>query len=303
MNESTDTSGIIEFSNLNTDANEFVIGVEFPDELFDFDKFNFTNFKRLGIPDSVNTKSNRDTFVTNCTGSNIITNKQVCMLMGNILTTSDNMTNTSKPIDEEIVTNTDKHYTFDEIYPTITNGTNYSAETMYYGTNPPLPSSPFYDIYKDNAITSISAITPTFTSTTFDKDRIVINIDNEYSEAKYGNDFAGDAWLFRPRGYLYITGRKEYFESSVGKVYFTTPWLEDLKDPKVAFSIAIDVWKNKKIPDSKTSFEVCKNGEGGANIYSRTLEIVGNKNEIEKAFNKFENVLLVFGLKDDFQLD
>ena len=29
MNESTDTSGIIEFSNLNTDANEFVIGVEF----------------------------------------------------------------------------------------------------------------------------------------------------------------------------------------------------------------------------------------------------------------------------------
>jgi hypothetical protein len=178
---------------------------------------------------------------------------------------------------------------------------------MYYGVNPPPPSSPFYDIYKDTLKNTSSAVTPTFTSSTFNENTISIAF-NGYTESKYGNDFPGDAWLFRPRGYLYITGRKEYFESSLGKLYFTIPWLAS-QTPKAAFAIAVDVWKNKKLPGEKgskeveTAFEICEKGDGGANIYTRTLNIVGNKNDISKAFNKFENVLLVFGLKDEFQLD
>ena len=54
---------------------------------------------------------------------------------------------------------------------------------------------------------------------------------------------------------------------------------------------------------TKTAFEICQEGQGGANIYTRTFTIVGNDKNIDLYFQNFENVLLAFNLKKDFQLD
>ena len=301
LKESTDVSNIFNFNDLNVDSNPYVIGVETPDGGFDFNKFSVTNFVgKFKVPVTVATETNLSKFSELCNENGIISNKQVCMFLANILTVSNNMQNLIKPNTLDVKDN--KYH--DDVFE---DGTIYSGETRHYGTNPPPPSSPFYDTYKDTTIDSISAITPTFTSTTINEDTVVIDINTD-SEIGPGNSFIGDKWLFRSRGYLYVTGRQEYFDSAYAKTNFTTPWELSLF-PETAFAIAVDVWKNKKLigekdtPEVKTAFEICQSGKGGANIYTRTFTITGNDKEIDLYFQNFENVLLAFNLKKDFQLD
>ena len=54
---------------------------------------------------------------------------------------------------------------------------------------------------------------------------------------------------------------------------------------------------------TKLLLKSVKRGKGGADFYTRTFTIVGNEKEIDLYFQKFENVLLAFDLKKDFQLD
>ena len=300
LKESTDVSNIFNFNNLNKDTNKYVIGVETPDDGFDFNKFSVTNFVgKFKVPVTAATETNLSKFSELCNENGIISNKQVCMFLANILTVSNNMQNLIKPNTLDVKDNKNHAVVFED-------GTIYSGETRHYGTNPPPPSSPFYDTYKDAAGT-ISAITPTFTSTTINEDTVVIDI-NRGSDIGPGNSFIGDKWLFRPRGYLYVTGRQEYFDRESTKSLFTKPW-KNSETPIGAFDIAVDVWKNKKqkgevgSPVTKTAFEICQAGSGGANIYTRTFTIVGNDKEIDLYFQNFENVLLAFNLKKDFQLD
>ena len=300
LKESTDVSNIFNFNDLNVDSNPYVIGVETPDGGFDFNKFSVTNFVgKFKVPVTVATETNLSKFSELCNENGIISNKQVCMFLANILTVSNNMQNLIKPNTLDVKDNKNHADVFKD-------GTIYSGETRHYGTNPPPQSSPFYDTYKDAAGT-ISAITPTFTSTTINEDTVVIDINRD-SDIGPGNSFIGDKWLFRPRGYLYVTGRQEYFDRESTKPLFTKPW-KNSETPIGAFDIAVDVWKNKKqkgevgSPVTKTAFEICQAGSGGANIYTRTFTIVGNDKEIDLYFQNFENVLLAFNLKKDFQLD
>ena len=290
LNESTDTSGLLDFTR-NSINEEYVIGVENPNVEFDFNKFTVSSFTRMGVPSSVATVENILAFKTilKSTGVSMTTNKQVCMLLSNIMLTSNNMVNLLKPITVDF--DKDRVGKFDD-------KTIYSGKTKNFGTNPPYPSNPFYEIYKD-AGGKISGITPTFTSDTVNINTIAIN--NSSYDNKFGNTYEGDGYLFRPRGYLYVTGREEYFTFQTTKSKFTTPWGISLT-PVTAFSIAVDVWVNKE-KDGKTAFSVCESGEGGANIYSRTVEIVGDSNNIRNAFNSFEKVLNIFDLKDEFQLN
>jgi hypothetical protein len=298
LNESTDTLGVLNLNN-PTNSKQYVIGVETANKEFDFDKFNVDNFvNKFGVPAAVATPTNLEAFKTLCKDNGIISNKQVCMFLSNILTVSNNMSRTLKP---DSIEETDP-----EFHSDFNDDTIYSEKTKHYGTNPPEPSSPFYDTYKDTTIDSISAITPTFTSDTINENTVVI-IGSSFKESP-GDIFEGDEWLFRPRGYLYVTGRQEYFDSAYAKTNFTTPWELSLF-PETAFAIAVDVWKNKKLsgekdtPEVKTAFEICEPSLGGADIYVRTFTIVGLKNDIDKHFEIFERVLTNFNLKKDYQLN
>lgn len=296
FSETTDVSNPFILDKTST-IGKYVIGVETPDGEFDFDKFSVTNFvNKFKVPSAVATESNLTIFKTKCISNGIKSNKQVCMFLANILTVSNNMANFEEP---NVISVDNKPLSFED-------GTIYSGKTRHYGTNPPPQSSPFYDTYKDTTQSSMSAITPTFTSTT-NANTVVIDIEQD-GEVGVGNLFVGDKWLFRPRGYLYVTGRKEYFKYKSTKSLFTRPWDVSLF-PDTAFGIAVDVWKNKRKDDkegtyeNKTAFKICEEGKGGADIYTRTFTIVGNETEIDLYFQKFENVLLAFNLKKDFQLD
>jgi hypothetical protein len=300
FSESTDVSNPFTLDRTST-IGKYVIGVETPDGGFDFENY-FTPLKftqELGVSEDVATESNLTIFKTKCISNGIESNKQVCMFLANILTVSNNMAN-FKELNEIEVSDNKYHV------PPFGDGTIYSGKTRHYGTNPPPTSSPFYDTYKGTTTDSISAITPTFTSTT-NENTVVIDIKQD-DDIGAGNSFVGDKWLFRPRGYLYVTGRKEYFTYKTTKPNFTTPWKLSLF-PDTAFGIAVDVWKNKRKDgkegtyENKTAFEICQESKGGADIYTRTFTIVGNEKEIDLYFQKFENVLLAFNLKKDFQLD
>jgi len=297
LDESTDVENILNFNNFGANRKRYVIGVENPNEPFVFDKFSVDNFvNKLKVPSTVATVTNLSQFSTLCKDNDIKTNKQVCMFLANILTVSNNMVNLHKPNTIDVY-NTEFHEDFESGV--------YDGKTKHYGVNPPEPSSPFYTEYKAAAGT-ISAITPTFTSDTINPNTVYID-DGSINSIKPGDLFIGDDWLFKPRGYLYVTGRQEYFDRKSTKSLFTKPW-EKSKTPIGAFTIAVDVWKNKKLPGEigsetvKTAFEICKAGKGGANDYTRTVEIVGNGNQIDISFDKFESVLLAFNLKDEFNL-
>ena len=286
---------IFEYQNLNTDVTDkFVIGVLNPTDTFDFNKFTgeegVKNFKKMGVNienlggDPESTISG---FADSLKNSGLVTNKQVCMIMGNILNVSNNMTNIgstiSKPEDQEV---------FDD-------STTYSGTFKYYGVNPPPSSSPFYEEFKSADSNSISALTPTFSTVTSNYEVFYINGTKTQDKIESeGNLYLSDEYFFRGRGYLQIKGRKEYFD------LFNEKWkkpFEIATTPKGAFDVAVKVWKNKKgITTEKTSFELVEEGTGGANVYTATVEIVDGQSKIAKSFNKFESVLLAFNLKDDF---
>jgi len=299
LDETRNTKDVLDFE-INSSNDKYTIGVITPDGGFDFEKFTVDNFvNKFGVPATVATTSNLSKFSELCDENGIKSNKQVCMLLANILTVSSNMTNLKKPLVLDVLDSSKQSPVFDE-------STSFSGLARHYGTNPPETFSPFFETYKDAAGT-ISAITPTFTSTTADNNfKNTISMQNPFVTSVEA--YPGDAWLFRPRGYLYVTGRQEYFDSAYAKPNFTNPWKLSLF-PDEAFAIAVDVWKNKRISnkegtyEAKTAFEICQAGKGGANIYTRTFTITGNDKEIDLYFQNFEKVLLAFNLKKDFQLE
>ena len=260
LEESTETPRL-ELSNL-LNKDKFVIGVLNPDEEFDFNKFTVdgvVNFKKMGV-DTVNDLGDDPAatikaFAELLNSNGIVSNKQVCMIMGNIMTVSNNMVNTDKKDKEEIANL--NYLIFDD-------STIYSGKKAYYDENPPKDvNSPFK---------TLSSVTPTFTSTTSSADYVARGQD-EYLRSidpdGLGNIYNSDKYFFAPRGYLYVEGRDSYFELYPEK--FSKPF-EIATTEKGAFQVAIDIWKNKKGQNGETAFETVGpspgGGTGGANNFS-----------------------------------
>ena len=292
LDDATDIP-VIEFPKINRDENDkYVIGVEKRDpNNFNFELFDVDNFKKMGVDVTYlgsDPEATIKDFATALKTAGLTTNEQVCMIMGNILTVSNNMSKLKEPIDPDPPT----------IHAEFNESTIYSGKSKYYGVNPPPPSSPFYDEFKNADPDSISALTPTFSAVTTNYE--VYDIGGEKIQSTIesdGNLYSSDEFLYRPRGYLYVKGRKEYFNIINEK--WKKPY-EVATTPQGAFGVAIQIWKKKKNKAEKTSFELVRDGTGGANNYAATVEIVNGENKLRESFNKFESVLLAFNLKDDF---
>ena len=65
--------------------------------------------------------------------------------------------------------------------------------------------------------------------------------NNLYRDTKYFNIFQGDAYRFKPRGYLYIVGRKQYYkyQQNIGD----NPNLASI-DETAALATSLYIWKN-----------------------------------------------------------
>ncbi len=127
--------------------------------------------------------------------------------------------------------------------------------------------------------------------------------NNLYRDTKYFNIFQGDAYRFKPRGYLYIVGRKQYYkyQQNIGD----NPNLASI-DETASLATSLYIWKNFKgigNNNKNTAFDLSSlKGNGSATIFTKCVENVyqvpsiGN---IENAFETFEKVLTNFVTKKE----
>jgi predicted chitinase len=355
LNETNDIPKL-DFKNLKSTDPLWKIGVLEPQEPFNFDKWTVDNFKEMGVDFkyvagvSNSSESQIQTKLDTVRGimesEGIITNSQVCMFVANVMSQSTylltNKTSWSEEGDsiEQIV--------FD-------NSTIYSGKTRYYGVNNPPPvDNPFYGELVGQTDTTILGSTPTFSSGTENnvayksvdpilyeedtkynyekqrikdalenetdttkRDKIIKSAESEISGLTYYNIYPGDGWRFKQRGYLYITGRREYFEYSNNwegsygfNLALNQPYIIE-KDIVDSFQVAVYNWKFKKPKDQKVlkkyknSYEVAggdgtdKKRLGSSSDFALTNTISCEGVTIQEAYNTFESVLLAFDLKDD----
>ena len=122
-----------------------------------------------------------------------------------------------------------------------------------------------------------------------------------------GNKDPGDGYRYRPRGYLYINGKKEYknaFATSQYGSYFKKPDVIT-STPQAAFRAAAFVWTNKKdikVGDKGKTANFYANGisstlgGGNAASFARTILISQDTPNPEKSFMIFEKVLSIYGV-------
>jgi hypothetical protein len=212
------------------------------------------------------------------------------------------------------------------------NETNDSSNIEVEYVDPPLTSQPIFGVGSSDDIAYSLDTTPSLAEYEFnnsierEKTKIQLLIDNSenetekrvlkkqleklnklesnlYNDTKYFNIFEGDAYRFKPRGYLFIIGRKQYYKYN--KIYGNDPSLTSL-DSTAALSTSIYMWKNfKGLGDNlkNTSFELSSiKNNGSATIFESCLDVIyqthsiGNK---ENAFGKFEKVLTTFITKSE----
>jgi len=132
---------------------------------------------------------------------------------------------------------------------------------------------------------------------------------------KYFNIFKGDAYLYRPTGFLYMIGRKQYTDL-YGNNGQNKPFLYNNPSPSVddsqfniAFEITIKVWKNIKDKNNKTASDYAKskqnNTKGSFTIYDRTVTVSQDfkKSNPEVYAKSFEKVLSTFKYNNQILLD
>jgi hypothetical protein len=124
----------------------------------------------------------------------------------------------------------------------------------------------------------------------------------------YYNIFDGDAYRFRPRGFLYIVGRKQYFElyeefNKSGEVSIITPFrLSDSVNSAIQTSIVQwKYFKGLKGNNPQTSyFYTSQKNNGTLATYKKCLDTAHQFSppESEKSIETFQNVLTIFVGKD-----
>lgn len=121
-----------------------------------------------------------------------------------------------------------------------------------------------------------------------------------YKYTNYYNIFKGDAYRFRPRGYLYLIGRKQYYEIS-GYKSIENPFLVNDTE-RNAILTSINVWKGisggTSDTKTKTAYEFSNLGTAASYGFCIDISHQYKGSDKESSFNTFENVLNVFTLKD-----
>ena len=342
LNEISDVPKI-EFTNLTTISGVGVREDITPDDLFDFET-NFggasglSNFRNLGV-----TKYT-DTELTSLIGSltqefkdnNIITNTQVTMLLSAMLSNSENFVNLEMPWEDP---KKEEHVVrFPDSDPIASGQTRYynsipgkgilaSTPTTTSGSSEnkayELPGTPqeMLNEYQTNNNIERRKKEINKELQSLDKNNVTDKVQIEQKESelkklekldseqltttKYYNIFEGDAYRFRPRGFLYIIGRKQYYEiydafNKSGEVAIISPY-EISKTVNGAIQGSIAQWKNYKGNGSNPPyFYTSQKGNGTLSTYKKCLDITLQYKPplIDKSIDTFQNVLTIFVGKD-----
>ena len=125
-----------------------------------------------------------------------------------------------------------------------------------------------------------------------------LNLKKEEEEliksTKYYNIFEGDAYRYRPRGYLYVIGRKQY-QDIYGDSGLAEPTIASSGESSTILT-TLKVWNYLKDDKNKSAYDYSSLPSGSATIYSKCIKVshqYGSDGE-ETAFYPFERVLTTF---------
>jgi hypothetical protein len=328
LNESSEIPKI-EYTNLENTNPKFTIGVLNPTELFNFEanfdgETGLDNFKALGVTQFADERLREiiDQFKIVLSGQS---NSEVTMFMGAVLSNSDNLVN--KELSWEINSDGDKvtdgtnTLFYDDVSKadnTIQNDPIIKKYSDSYLSSIPLFITGTTDniVYNPPGNPDLSEFSIN-ESIEKQKSELENNIENEADATKkenlkkllkkliekeenlintlpYYNIFNGDAYRFKPRGYLYLIGRKQYNDFADSSA-ITNPFKLSSTEEE-AILTAVNVWKKYtgSTNTNKTAYELSNTGK--ASSYSLCVQIAQQYKSpgIESAFNSFENVLTVF---------
>jgi hypothetical protein len=343
LNEISDVPKI-EFTNLTTVSGFGVREGIAPNDLFDFDA-NFggatglSNFRNLGVTNY--TDAELTSLITSLTvefnRNQIITNTQVTMLLSAMLANSENLLNKEMPWDdpkkEERVV---KFPSNDPIGSGQTRYYNYVSGLGILSSVPTavtgLDREKAYQIagnedlneFKENdnieskrkeLLKERNALDPNIGDNAekiFLINKALSKLDeedkNQINTTTYYNIFDGDAYRFRPRGFLYIVGRKQYFQlyeefNKSGEVSIESPFrLSDSVDSAIQTSIVQwKYFKGLKGNNPQTSyFYTSQKNNGTLATYKKCLDTAHQYSppKSDKSIETFQNVLTIFVGKD-----
>jgi hypothetical protein len=313
LNE-TDSTPEIVFTNLNTTDILFRIGLrdEIADQPFDFTQINQTNLDLLGVPRGVVNEVNIPSIVNKIKSAGIASNSEVTMFLTNMLSQSNNLQTKQISFD-------DGNYQDSEVI--FDNNSPFSGETKRYqnssievvtGTSNnyftyiPTLSADTSEIEKEDYayyFNGTDSRLSEYTKVTFSASTGELLTD--LNTLRYYNIYKGDAQMYRPAGYLYMVGRKQYYDL-FGEDAIKNPQ-KYYKDNSKSLDIAIKVWKNIKDGVSgKTASEYSKmanpTGNKGSNsIFEKTRKTCQHyqPKPIDDTAKIFRRVLETFRSKED----
>jgi hypothetical protein len=339
LNEISDVPKI-EFTNLQTVSGFGVREGITPDDLFDFEG-NFggvtglSNFRNLGVTTYTDADLTKvlNTLTDEFKKNQILTNTQVTMLLSAMLANSENFVNKEMPWDDP---NKEEHVVkFPNTDPA-------SGQTRYYIYKPgdgALSSTPTsvsgLDIAKAYQIAGNEKLNefqlndniesklkdkikerdglnpndPANANKIASLNKIIDNLNeedkNQITTTKYFNIFDGDAYRFRPRGFLYIVGRKQYYQiyedfNKGGEVAIQSPYeLSNTVEGAIQASIA--QWKFYKGKDVNSPFfYTSQKNNGTLATYKKCIDTAHQWSPptVDKSIETLQNVLTIFIGKD-----
>ena len=305
----------IEFTNLNSTNQIYSIGVnsEVADQVFDVTQITIETLNGIGVPKTVTDNLNNDDieFIkTTITGS---TNADVAMFFANALVNSNNFQ------DAEFNWSNGEFSDNELKYP---NNVEFSGETKAYQISSNIISDSNNEYF---------TYTPTTTATTTSsenqeiayyfqstpsklKEYDKVEFDNEgkiitkLDTLKYYNIFQGDEYMYRPVGFLYMIGRKQYFDL-FGEDAINSPQSYAQSTFQTKFKISYKVWKNIKDENNNTGSDYTKT-KVGARLgsftsfnQSRLASQQFKPKSIEESAKVFQKVLNKFTYKSEPLID
>jgi len=341
LNESSETPKIV-FTNLDISNSLYNIGVRNeiePDDTFNFD-INFTGRKLKTLGVIRNNDAELDQLAVSLTEifkeNELLTNSQVTMAFTAMLANSNNLNSKEKEVEKGVEirdeNNNILYYTTDisSINDRIIDKYKDSylssiplespvdnSKTAYtLKGNSSLDESPQNEqINKSKEIILNKINNLDNTDPNYDKDKKLL--ENQLKEVEkredelinlpYYNIFKGDAYRFRPRGYLYLIGRKNYYDLNIpfgdtvsNDLIINTDEANLTESRTIKTSLL--VWKNLKDSNNKTaySYSSIKN-DGSSATFKKCLDIVyqGFGPSDDVSYGTFENVLTTFFGKDN----